>query len=244
MHGITPYILFGLFVFLAHVVASVTGFGSNVVGLPLVALVVGLDEGKQSLIVLSSLMYVIIVARWHARIDWRQLGIMLGFATIGVPIGLYLYDLMPQRVAMILLGAFVAIVGLRNLLQLMPDTRAPRWLARLLLVAGGVVHGAFTTGGPLLIVYADQTIKHKSVFRSTLSLLWLALNLILFLLWTWKHAWAAATPRLTLVGLPFLIGGLVTGEFVHHRIDERGFRRAVSATLLLIGVLVIATAAA
>jgi len=38
--------LAGLIIFAAHVVSAVTGFGSNILGLPLLALVVGLAAGK------------------------------------------------------------------------------------------------------------------------------------------------------------------------------------------------------
>jgi len=236
-------ILAGIIIFAAHFVAGVTGFGSGLLGLPLLALLVSLDVGKQSLFVLSTALYIYIVARWHEHINWKQLIIMMLIGGLGMPLGLYLARVVEPKHAILALGVFVGLVGLRNLLFPKLNRAMPRWIALVLLFIGGIVHGAFTTGGPLLIVYADQTIKHKSTFRSTLSLLWLALNLMLFVGWTWKHSWAAATPKLTLIGLPFLVAGLAAGEYAHHRIDERGFRRAVSVTLVIIGVLVVATAA-
>ena len=97
-------ILAGLIVFAAHVVAGVTGFGSAILGLPLLALIVGLDAGKQSLLIVSSLLYAYLVIRWQKHIDWRQFFIMVAFASIGTPIGLFLYHVLPRRAAMMYWG--------------------------------------------------------------------------------------------------------------------------------------------
>jgi uncharacterized protein len=237
--AVTTAILAGLVIFAAHVVGGVTGFGTAVLGLPLLARMVGLDVGKQSLLILSTFVYGYIVIRWRRHLDGRQLGIMCAFAIVGMPLGLWLYAVMPPRGAMIALGIFVLAVGLRNLLELWPDTRAPRWLAKLLLIAGGVVHGAFTTGGPLLVVYADQTLVDKSIFRATLSLMWLALNATLGIVWTVNADWTAQSLRLSLLGLPFMVAGLIVGELLHHRVSEEAFRRVVNLTLIVIGLLLI-----
>jgi uncharacterized membrane protein YfcA len=236
---VATFILAGIIIFAAHVVGGVTGFGTAVLGLPLLALLVGLDVGKQSLLLLSTFVYLYIVIRHRTHIDWRQLAIMVAFATIGLPLGLWVYETLPLRAAMISLGAFITAVGLRNLLQIAPDTRAPRWVAKVLLVIGGAVHGAFTTGGPLLIVYGDQTLRPKATFRATLSLMWLALNALLAIVWTWRQHWLAPSFRLSLLGLPFMLGGLVLGERLHHVVSEMAFRKVVNITLIAMGLLLI-----
>ena len=45
-----------------------------------------------------------------------------------------------------------------------------------LLVIAGVVHGMYVCGGPLLIIYATKKLKDRDEFRSTLSMVWVALN--------------------------------------------------------------------
>ena len=67
-------------------------------GLPLLAMIVGLDAGKQSLLILSTLLYIYMVARWHAHVDVRRLIIMAVVAAIGIPIGLFLYGHLHRHV--------------------------------------------------------------------------------------------------------------------------------------------------
>jgi uncharacterized membrane protein YfcA len=66
--------------------------------------------------------------------------------------------------------------------------------------------------------------------------MWLLLGLALAAGWTFQHAWNAATIHLALVGLPFTMGGLAVGEFLHHRIDAKRFRSVVNLTLIAVGV--------
>jgi len=236
---VTTLILAGLVIFAANLVGGVTGFGTAVLGLPLLALLVGPDVGMQSLLILSTFVYLYIVLRHRRHIAWRQLGIIVAFAAVGIPFGMWAYRLLPHRAAIVTLGVFITLVGLRNLLQLAPNTRAPRWLAKILLVIGGVVHGAFTTGGPLIIVYADQTLRPKSTFRATLSLMWLILNTIVAICWTISHSWLTASRNLSIVGLPFMFAGLILGERLHHAVSETAFRKSVNLTLILMGLLLI-----
>lgn len=237
----TDYALIGLFFFAAHLVATVTGFGTNIVGLPLLTLVIGLDPAKQSLVTLSALLYAYMTLRWHGRVNWRELRFILIVAGTGLIVGIAIAARLNQRVSTILLAVFVMGVGLRGLLNLAPQFRAPEWLSRLLLFAGGVVHGAFTTGGPLLVVYCNRALPHKSVFRSTLGVMWLTLAAGLMIGWTITREWHPDTPGVCLIGLPFLVAGLIVGEWLHHRADERKFRVAVNFTLVATGIVLLVT---
>lgn len=233
---LTQLVLAGVIFFAAHMLSTTTGFGSGVLGLPLLTLVVGLEPGKQSLMVLGLVLYAYLSVRWRRQVDRRQLGFILAVTSVGLVAGMLLAARLNPRASAALLGGFVAVVGLRGLLNLAPELRAPAWVRRTMLFLGGVVHGAFTTGGPLLVIYCHRALPHKSVFRATLAVMWFLLGMALAAGWTFQHAWDPATPRLALLGLPFTLGGLTVGEWLHHRIDPRRFRSAVNLTLIAVGI--------
>jgi uncharacterized membrane protein YfcA len=235
----THDLLAGVIIFAAHCVSAVTGFGANILGLPLLALVVGLVPGKQALIVQGVLLSIYMSTRWRHRVDVKQLVVILIVAGAGLVVGMLVFELLPPRGSAIALSIFVIAVGLRGLLNVAPAFRAPPWLARVMLFLGGAVHGAFTTGGPLLVIYCRRALPHKSVFRATLAVMWLALAIGLCIGWTISHAWDAATPRVILVGLPFLIAGIVVGEYLHHRVDEARFGGLVNVTLIAVGTVLL-----
>lgn len=239
MDPITLHLLAGLLIFSSHLVAGITGFGNQIVALPLLAMLVGLDAGKGTLVVLGTVMYTLLTLRWHARVNWRELLIVVALAGVGLVIGMAIVQRLNERMAETALGIFVLIMGLQGLLRPSLLKLVPDPVAKLLVVAGGVVHGAFTTGGPLLVIYASRAMPEKGEFRATLGVMWLALNAGLMIGWTITHSWSPRTPTLCLVGLPFLIAGLSVGEYLHHRLDGPAFRAFVNGVLLLNGVVLI-----
>jgi uncharacterized membrane protein YfcA len=239
MNPIVLHLLAGLLIFASHLVAGITGFGNQIVALPLLALLVGLDAGKCTLVVLGTVMYTILTARWHARVNRRELLVVVVLAGIGLMIGMYVFEMLNPRVAKLSLGVFVLVMGMQGLLRPSLLKLVPDPVAKLLVVAVGVIHGAFTTGGPLLVIYAQRAIPHKSEFRSTLGVMWLVLNAGLMTGWTVTHSWSPRTPTLCLVGLPFLMAGLSIGEYLHHKLDGPAFRATVNVVLILNGVVLI-----
>jgi len=239
MSPATLHLLAGLLIFASHLVAGITGFGNQIVALPLLAMLVGLDAGKCTLVVLGTVMYTILTVRWHQRINWRELAIVVGLAGVGLIIGMYLFEQLNERIAKRTLGVFVLAMGLQGLLRPSLLKLVPQSVAKLLVLAGGIVHGAFTTGGPLLVIYAQRAMPEKGEFRSTLAVMWIMLNIGLMAGWTITHSWSPETPTLCLVGLPFLIAGLSIGEYLHHKLDGPAFRATVNGVLILNGLVLI-----
>src|SRR6266581_3071599 len=95
-------VLAGLIFFAAHLVSTTTGFGANVLGLPLLALVVGLEPGKQSLIVLGALLYTYMTLRWWKRVDRRQLLFIGAVTGAGLIAGMTVAALLDRRISTIL----------------------------------------------------------------------------------------------------------------------------------------------
>lgn len=231
------FILAGFAIFLGHLVSCVTGFGANVVALPLLALVVGIEPGKVAIVVLSTLLYGALTFRWWNRVQWKELGIIIAVTGVGLVLGMTFFEVLPPTASKIVLGIFVCLVGLQGLfkpglLRIVPD-----WLARVLLFVGGVVHGAFTVGGPLMVIYCHRAIPEKQTFRSTLGAMWLLLNLGLVAGWAIRSDWPPGALKLTLIGIPFTAAGLVLGEIIHHRIQPKQFQMWVNALLIITGTM-------
>ena len=112
---------------------------------------------------------------------------------------------------------------------------------RCVLFFGGVFHGAFGTGGPLIVIYAAQALKDKTLFRASLCLLWLCMNTILLVQFTMKGIWTQNNSiplYATVATLPFLLVGIVVGNYLHHRCSEYVFRLIMFALLMGTGFIV------
>lgn len=233
------YALIFTVIFLANTASSLTGFGGTVLALPFVALVIGLKLAVPVLVVQAWVLAVFIVTEARRHISWRDWAKIVGFVAAGLPVGLWVATVMPENPLKVALGLFTLGVGIYGVIRPMPRAdsreRLVGWKGRALtalLALGGVVHGAFATGGPLIVVYGTRALRDKSVFRVTMSATWLTLNTILLTQWFVRGVFTTDQLRLAGLCVPFTLAGMALGTFAHYRVNEVVFRRAVYAVLI------------
>ncbi|MEZ4448251.1 MAG: sulfite exporter TauE/SafE family protein [Nannocystaceae bacterium] len=234
-------VLLAAIVALANTVEAVTGFGASIVALTLGALLRPVPELIPILIPLNLGLSAAIVLRGRRVIDRPLLlRTIVPHAGLGLVAGFALFVGVGDEPALVLAyGGFVVVLAVSRLWALLREgegaaatssTRSPLWL-----VAGGVMQGLFTAGGPLVILYTSAALPDKTAFRATMSGLWLILNLALVVGFTIHGDLDAATLRETATMVPSLLVGLVLGEWLHHRVSPRGFRGLVFGLLLIAG---------
>lgn len=236
-------------VLLSHFQSSITGFGATVLALPFLAMLLGLDVAVPVLVMLALPLSTLIVIEARRHVKWREFGKLVGLVVVGMPVGMWLAGNMPEVPMKIALGAFTLIVGVRGVLRPVPvDTDgsgAPWkvWFRTALAPLGGVLHGAFGAGGPLIVVYAARALPDKSAFRVTLCMLWITLNAILIGRWAATSALTLHELKIAGLCLPFTILAMVLGTRVHYKLNEVIFRRIVYAVLVIAAVTLLASVA-
>ena len=241
-------VLSGLVIMVTNAIEGVTGFGSTVIALPFLNLTVGLHDAVQMLCFFGWLVPIYIVSRSWRHIKWNEFGRILLYCAPGVPLGMLLFDVLPSEILCAILGLFmiyVSITGWKSMKCLtcmpVPAVAKRSKLLKFFLFCGGVIQGAFGTGGPFIVIYATKALPEKSLFRVTLSLLWLTINSSRLAVWAAKgelsnlNLW-----KMILICFPFWIAGILAGDYLHHRVSERNFKYGVYALLGISGVVMLA----
>ncbi len=232
--------LFSLIVVLSHFLEGITGFGSTALSMPFLTVLLGIDVAKPLLTLYTLILTLYVLARAHRDIDWKSFGRMMGVLVIALPIGIWLYNVLPQKPLLALLAVFMILVSVRGLLTAFGVLRqrvAMREGPALLLVfLGGIMHGAFSSGGPLIILYATERIKDKSRFRATMCMVWLTLNTLILVQMALGGQLTSEMLGMSLWGLPALVVGTLLGDLMHKRISGRVFLKLTYFVLLLSGV--------
>ena len=105
-----------------------------------------------------------------------------------------------------------------------------------LLAAGGVAHGLFGTGGPMIVYVVRRRLTERRAFRATLAVLWLSLNTALLASFASAGLYSQRpTLDAGLVLAVAFVPGLAIGERVHRRLAPARFERAVWLLLLVAG---------
>jgi uncharacterized membrane protein YfcA len=158
---------------------------------------------------------------------------------VGLFIGIVLFNLVHGQILKKIFGVFVVGMSAFQLASLRKTTLATPVLSpaksRVLILFGGIMQGLYASGGPLVVYVVSRLNLDKSVFRSTLSTLWLISNCVLMISYV-------VTARLSLVTLsfigalaPLIIVGIFIGERLHTIINEKQFKIFVYVLLLIAG---------
>ncbi len=232
------------FVVFAQAVETVAGFGGTVLALALGVHVVPLERLVVALVIVGWLQSAWNVGRGHRAISFRVLlGRILPLAGAGLAAGAFAFSALGDVGLELVLGAFVVVVSALELYRLFRRPAAPRplhpALSAALLAGGGVFHGLFASGGPLIVLFASRALPEKAAFRATLSALWLTMNTVLLASYALSGRLDRETGTLAASLLPALAVGIVAGEALHARVDELAFRRLSQGILLGVGVLLL-----
>ncbi len=159
---------------------------------------------------------------------------------VGLVIGLAIFERASNDGLRRALGFFVVIVASAELWRTLRASGAPRPLhpiaTRVALLGAGVIHGIFSSGGPLLVYALGRLPIEKRAFRATLSTVWVVLASTLTLAYAWQGRVGRESLIATATLLPVLATAYVAGDWAHHRLDESKFRILVYVLLIAAGL--------
>ena len=236
-------LLSGLVVFITHTLEAVTGFGCAVLAMPFVTALLGIRVGVMVITVLAWILALYFAVVKFRDIDWKQYLIITAFMLLGLPIGMYLFRMIDSTSLKMVLAIFILAVSAYQLYRLgtNKETKAPLKTKAalpyyLLLIGGGIIHGIFSSGGPLVVLYASRQLQDKGKFRATLCLLWTTLNTIIIATYLIEGSYTAPIAKTTVLLVPFVLAGIVAGEKIHDKVNERTFSLIVFGMLFLTAI--------
>lgn len=236
------FFIFFLIVSLAQLSEAVSGFGSTIITLALGANLYPFETILPLIIPLNFCLSFYLVTRYRQSIDWNILKrTILPFFALGMAAGIFIFNFGQSRILQTIFGFLVILITTFELVQFFRvKTTAPNkplkpLQSALCLIVGGIAHGIYATGGPMVVYYASRQLGNKKVFRSTLSFLWLIMTIVLCVNYYLGGGLTAGTLKTSALLLPALFLGIALGERIHARVDERVFRLIIYVLLFFAG---------
>src|SRR5712691_8230414 len=179
----------------AYFIRGITGFGSALIAVPMLALSQPLQFAVPLVLALDFTASLILGGTNAKKENWAEVKLLLPFGT---------------------LGAFTMFFGFRNIYGLQPVGRLARaWAIPAGLAVGGA-GGLFGAGSPPYIMYLTRRLVDKGAVRATFS--WLIAIDGGFRLGLFLFAGLLFNPKLEIayvLGLVPMAIGLYTGNKVH-----------------------------
>jgi len=221
----------------AYFIRGITGFGSGLISVPLLALFLPLQFVVPLILLLDFTASIIIGGLTLRRVQWGEVGVLIPFGLVGVAIGTSLLVNLPKTPMLVTLAVFVLAFALRSLMNLQGSKPISRWWAVPASLTGGTVGGLFGTGGPPYIIYLAHRVPHKSDLRATLSVLFFTeglariVSFLLAGLLMTAEVWFAY-----FAALPVVLAALYAGGHVHVGLSQDRMTRLVGLLLLVSGL--------
>jgi len=227
---------------LSYTTEAMTGFGSIVIALTLGANFLPIEFLLPILVPLNLLLSGTIIYRHHQHIHWSIfLKKILPLMSAGVLVGLILFSLLEGPLLKRIFGGLVILFATRELIRLVrnrtgtPQAVLPLPAQIFWLFAGGVTHGIYASGGPMVVYALGGLQLTKAQFRVTLSTLWFILNLFLSITYGVAGRITPGSLWIMAILIPVVPIGVFLGERLHSRISEERFRLVIYCLLLVAG---------
>jgi uncharacterized membrane protein YfcA len=221
----------------AYLIRGITGFGSGLISVPLLALFLPLKFVVPLILLLDFTASIVIGGFNFKRVKWDEIGVLIPFGVVGVVLGTSLLVSLPPEPMLITLAGFVFVFAVRSILNIRSDKPISRGWAVPASLTGGTVGALFGTGGPPYVIYLTHRIHDKSDLRATFSALFftegvtrIASFLVAGLLMT-SQVWIAY-----FAALPIILGALYLGGRVHVGLTPLQMTRLVGVLLLVSSV--------
>lgn len=221
----------------AYFIRGITGFGSGLIAVPLLALFLPLQFVVPLVLLLDFTASLVLGGVHFKHVRWDEVRTLIPLSIVGVALGTSLLVNLPQAPMLIALALFVLAFAVRSLLNLHGDKPVSRWWAAPASLTGGTVGGLFGTGGPPYVIYLTHRIRDKGQLRATLSALFfiegltrIVSFLIVGLLLT-ADIWMAFA-----AALPLVLGALYLGGRAHVGLSPVRMTRLIGGLLLVSSV--------
>lgn len=223
------------FLIIAYVIRGIAGFGSGLIAIPLLAMmlpvtlvvpVIGLLDYLASLTHGSS--------NRHA-IAWRDIFPLLPFSFMGVAGALYLLKTTDALVLRKVLGGFVTSYGVYSLIYAGPSQKGTRWWAIPAGGFGGLIGTLFGTGGPFYVIYLRLRGLDMTAFRATVATIFFIDGGARIVGYFASGFYTRQTMLNFALAIPIMFVALHAGGKVHTTISPRTFQRGIGVLLIVSG---------
>jgi len=228
------YLYIGGVLLAAYFIRGISGFGSGLVAVPLLALKLPLTFVVPLILLTDFTASLVLGGLNFKQVVWSEVRRLLPAELIGVATGTLLLVSLPKAPMLIGLGSFVILFALRNLLLANRESKPiSPWWAWPAGIIGGTVGALFGTGGPPYVIYLSHRLRDKGLFRATFSGLAFADGLIRIVSFSLSGLLHTQIALAYLAAMPVALAALWIGSHVHTKLTNAQMIKLIS--LILIG---------
>lgn len=234
--GLTAIYLFLTVVF-ASTMQSITGFGFNIVGTPILMMFIAPKQVISLAIFGALILNLMVIHKTKGQGSMQMVLPMFAASTVGILPGVYVLKIADGSLLKLAVGIIVIIMSAAMAFNFSVTIKRERLAAVVAGGIGGFMGGATSMSGPVVAMFLMNQKQDKAAFRANLVRFFCLGNIMT--LATMYFMGAVDTTVFGLAGyiVPGVLVGTWLGEKAFRRVSPSLFRQLVIVVLIVCGLL-------
>ena len=229
-------LLVAVIIFFAVFTQTVTGFGIALVSMSLLVQLLGIHIAAPLVAMVAAMLEFTLLLRHRDALNLRAVWRLSLASVIGIPLGILALRYVNERGVLTVLGLVIVTYSAYALTTpRLPKIENPNWAFGFGFV-GGLLSGAYNTGGPPVVLYGNSQGWSPSEFKSNLQGLFLLNDIVVITGHALSQHLTPAVWSNFWIALPALALGLAAGFGVERLINPAAFRKIVLLLLIVTGL--------
>jgi len=231
-----------LIVFAAYVVFGISGFGSTLIAVPLLAHLFPLKFVVPFFVILDCVGAINMGLRLRADVMRSELMLLIPFMAAGIIAGVWLLVQLRPELLLGGLGVFVVLFGVSYVLKSGKGFPLPRWAAAPIGAFGGATSAVFGIGGPIYVFYLAGRGGGPTEIRATMPVVFMFTTLVRIVLFIVAGLYSPAALVAAAALMPVMALGIWAGHHLHLNLSRDTVIRVMGALLVVSGISLIVRA--
>jgi len=233
------YLLICTVIFFAGFTQGLSGFGSILLAIPLLAIFLDIKTVIPLTAVMGLTMTIVLLIQLWNHLSWKKIVPFLVGTLPGIPLGVFFLKKMDKSMVQLILGILLIAYSVYSLLsRRMPKGTRKGW-GYLLGFLGGCLGGAFSASGPAVIVYASLQDWPKDRIKASLQGMFFVSGSMVVLFYAFSGLITKTVLKYFGISLPALFIGTYVGALCYGKINDVQYRKVMFILLGLLGTFLI-----
>ena len=233
------YSLALIILIVAYTFRGVTGFGSGLISIPLLALFLPLTFVVPFISILDISASLIHSIHTRQHVAWKVIFRAIPFAILGVTFALFILKSVNTLILVKALGLFIILFAIYSLISPALKKNDSAIWPIFAGFFGSLIGTLFGTGGPFYVFYFQLQHLDKTVFRATCAAVFLIDGLIRATGFTLSGFYTSTVLLNIAYALPIMFIAMYIGEHLHTNISQRTFQKFIGIFLIFSGLALI-----
>ncbi|HSQ03969.1 MAG TPA: sulfite exporter TauE/SafE family protein [Burkholderiales bacterium] len=231
-----------LIVIVAYAIFGMSGFGSTLIAVPLLAHLFDLKFALPTVVLLDCVSAIGMGFRLRANVNKRDLLPLMPFLLIGLSTGVFMLVRLPSTSLLVLLGIFATLYGIMYMRGGPPRLRLPRWSAVPVGLFAGTTSASIGVGGPIYVMYLASRGSTPEQIRATTPVIFIFTTIARIALFAVAGIFTREVLTTAALLLPLSLLALWWGHRLHLNLAPATTVRVIGGLLALSGVSLLARA--